>query len=613
MNPIKRIIQTSSKYKIYYFLGFFFNILYSIFSIFSITAIIPVLSILFGTVDLKQTQSSNFLEIERNSFQYYKTYLIDFLNQMIQEHGKLDILLKMCITVTIAFFVRNVFRYLVQFFTLIFRVSITRDLQLNIYHKILNLPVQFFTEKKKGDVITRMFNDINQIDGNIISALLEMSKAPFMLLISLIYIFYIHPTLTLFVLIVLPIMGITVGLIGKSLKKEVQQIQNQSSLLLSMVDETINGVKVIKIFNSEKFMFNKFCSLLNRVRNLILIVSQKYELASPISEFLGSTTIMMIVYFGGKLIIQEKSIDPEDFLAFIALFFQMLEPAKILANSFTGLSKGKVSAERYFELLDSNIYIKEICNPVRVQSLNYGITIKNISFSYDGNRKIIDNISLFIPKGKRIALVGKSGSGKSTLVSLLTRFYDVSEGEILIDNYNIKDLKISDYRNLIGMVTQECILFNDTIKNNLKFGNLNISEDKILHATKISNSLEFIKNLPYGFETVIGELGGKISGGQKQRISIARAVLKNPPIMILDEATSALDTENERLVQNAIENLMKNRTSVVIAHRLSTIQNADLIVVMERGKIIEQGTHQELIKLKGKYSQLINLHNVKKL
>lgn len=610
MGPIKRIIKTSLKYKTYYFLGIFFNILYSFFSIFSITAIIPVLSVLFETVELKEVGLDNSTELSESGFQYYKMYLVNYLNQTIQEHGKLDVLLKMCIIVTFMFFVRNVFRYLAQFFILNFRSSIIRDLQLNIYHKILNLPVRFFTEQKKGDLVNRMFSDVSQIDGGIISAFLEIIRAPFILLITLVYLFYIQPTLTLFALLVLPIMGTIIALIGKNLKKEVRQIQDESGLLLSIVDETINGAKVIKIFNSEKFMLNKFHSILNKIRNLGLIISRKYELASPMSEFLGSATIMIIVYFGGKLIIQEKSIDPEDFLAFIALFFQMLEPAKTLVSSFTGISKGKISAKRYFELLDSNIHIKEVKNPIPVESLNCGITIKNISFSYDGHHKIIDNVSLFIPKGKTIALVGKSGSGKSTLVSLITRFYDVCEGEILIDNHNIKELNISDYRNLIGMVTQDSILFNDTIKNNLNFGNLDATEEKLIRATKISNSLEFIENLPYGFDTVIGELGGKISGGQKQRISIARAILKNPPIMILDEATSSLDTESEHLVRNAIENLMKNRTSVVIAHRLSTIQNADLIVVMEDGKIIEQGTHQELLELKGKYSQLIAFHNI---
>lgn len=610
MNPIKRIIKIALKYKTYYFLGFFFNILYFLFSIFSITAIIPLLSILFGKVEIKQISENKFTEISKNNFQYYKNYLINYLNHMIQEHGKLEVLLKMCVVITLTFFFRNVFRYLAQFFIINFRRSITRDLQLNIYLKILNLPVQFFTEKKKGDVINRILIDINQIDIEIISTFLEIARSPFVLLGTLIYLFYIQSNLTLFALLILPIMGPIIGLIAKSLKKEARQIQDKSGLLVSIVDETINGAKVIKIFNSEKFIEHKFHSLINKIKKLGLIVSRKYELASPISECLGSATIMIIVYFGGKLIIQEKSIDPEDFMAFIALFFQMLEPAKTLANSLAGISKGKVSAERYFELLDSSVHIEETKNPICIHSLKHGITIKNISFSYDGNHKIIKGISLFIPKGKTVAIVGQSGSGKSTLVNLLTRFYDVCQGEILIDNHNIKNLKISDYRNLIGIVTQESILFNDTIKNNLKFGKIDATEDELLQATQISNSLEFIKKLPYGFDTIIGELGGKISGGQKQRISIARAVLKNPHIMILDEATSSLDTENERLVQNAIENLMKNRTSLVIAHRLSTIQNADLIVVMEHGKIIEQGTHNELLEHKGKYSELIELQNI---
>lgn len=610
MNSIKKIIKICLKYKKYYFLSLFFNILYSVFSIFSITTIIPVLSILFQTVEFKQINSIKITETQKNSFQYYKIYLIDYLNKAIQEYGKLDVLFVMCIIVIITFFIRNLFRYFTQFFIVIFRSAIIRDLQIKIYKKILKLPIIFFTDQKKGDMMTRIFNDVIQIDTGIISAILEISKAPFILFLTLSYLFYIHTTLTFFALLILPIMGTIIVFIGKSLKKEVRQIQKGFGDLYSIVDETINGIKIIKIFNGEKLMFDKFYFLTKKIRNLALLISKKYELASPMSEFLGSATIMTLVYFGGKIIIEKHSIDPEDFLAFIALFFQMLDPVKTLTHSFAGIAKGKISAKRYFEVLNFNIDIKEIQNALPINSISHGITLKNVSFSYDGNRKIIDSISLFIPRGKTIAIVGHSGSGKSTFVNLLARFYDVSGGEILIDGYNIKDLKISDYLKLIGIVTQESILFNDTIKNNLKFAKLDASEEEIIKAAEISNSLRFIKKLPYGFDTGMGELGGKISGGQKQRISIARAILKNSPIMIFDEATSSLDSENEYCVKNAIQKLMKNRTIVIIAHRFSTIQNADLIVVMENGKIIEKGTHQELLNLHGKYSKIIHLQKI---
>ena len=607
MNPINRIIKLSKKYKNYYFLGIFFNILYSLLSIISITAILPVLSILFGTVKIKDVDKE-LQEVSTGSFQYYKTLSIKYLQETITTYGASKVLLYLCIMVAIPFLIRNIFRYFAQYFIVNFKSSISRDLQQNIYNKILQLPVRFFTEQRKGDIMNRMFGDVGQIDAGIVSAFLEFARAPFMLIGTLVYLFYMQPSLTIFALLVLPIMGTVIGLIGKSLKKHAYESQEIGSQIISTVDETINAPKVIKIYNSESFLNQKFSNLINRSRNLGLKMSRRYELASPTSKFLGSLTIMMIVFFGGNLVLSSK-MDAEDFLGFIALFFQMIEPAKTLANSFAGIAKGKVSAERYYELLDSDIHIEEIENPIEIQKLKKGIRLENISFYYDENHTIIDDVSLFIPAGKTVALVGQSGSGKTTLANLLARFFDVTKGKILVDDVNIKDLNLSQYRKLLGMVTQESILFNDTIHNNMIIGKMNATQEEIINAAKISNSLEFIKKLPHQFETPIGELGGKISGGQKQRISIARAVLKNPPIMILDEATSALDTESERLVQSALENLMENRTSIVIAHRLSTIQKADLIVVMEKGKIIEQGTHDELISLNGKYAKLVELQN----
>jgi len=363
------------------------------------------------------------------------------------------------------------------------------------------------------------------------------------------------------------------------------------------------------VSDSEGFFFSKFKNLINKNRSIGLRISRKYELASPTSEFLGSVTMMLIVWFAGKLIISGKGMDGPSFLGFIGLFFQMIEPAKTLANSFAGISKAKVSVIRYFELMDTDVHIEESKNPISISKLEKGITLENISFSYNQEHPVLKNVSLFIPAGKTVALVGQSGSGKTTLANLLTRFYDVTSGRILIDGIDIKELNIAQYRKLLGFVTQESILFNDTILNNIIIGKMDATNEEIIEAAKISNCLEFIERLPKKFETEIGEAGNMISGGQKQRVSIARAVLKNPPIMILDEATSALDTERERFVQEALENLMVNRTSIVIAHRLSTIQKADIIAVMDKGQIIEQGTHTELVELKGQYAKLVELQN----
>ncbi|MCB9202779.1 MAG: ABC transporter ATP-binding protein [Flavobacteriales bacterium] len=611
MSPLNRIIKIANKYKTYYYIGIFFNTLYSLFSIFSIASMIPLLSILFGTVD--GTTKKNILEPSNslfNSFDYYKKYLENYLIDLINEQGAEATLTYLCVFVCITFFVRNLFRYFAQFFIVNFKTSINLELRNNLFDKILSLPVRFFTEKRKGDTMQRMFDDIREIGNNILNPFIDLARAPFMLVFTLIFLFYMQPKLTLFALVVLPIMGFIISTIGKSLKTKVRTAQEQTGLLYSLVDETTTAPKIIKIFNAESIIGKKFHDLAKKIQGLELKIARRYELASPTSEFLGSITMVLIVWFGGNIILSNQAgMKAPDFLAFIGLFFQMIEPAKTISVAFANLSKGKISAERYFEIIDTDLHVEESKNAISISELKEGITFENVTFQYEENQPIIKNFSFFIPKGKSIALVGQSGSGKTTLANLIARFYDVTSGRILIDGKDIKELKIADYRKLLGMVTQESVLFNDTIKNNILLGKSNATDQEVINASKISNSLEFIEKLPHKFDTGIGELGGMVSGGQKQRISIARAVLKNPPIMILDEATSALDTESERLVQEALENMMQNRTSIVIAHRLSTIQNCDIIVVMNQGEIVEQGSHDELMQKKGKYYQLVELQN----
>jgi subfamily B ATP-binding cassette protein MsbA len=437
----------------------------------------------------------------------------------------------------------------------------------------------------------------------------DIVNAPFMILTSLVTLFLLSPSLTLFSLLVFPIMGWIISAVGKSLKKQAHFAQAELSNLFSLVDETLKSSKVIKIFSADKILKNRFNTTTDNWQKFSIGMSRRRELASPSSEFLGSVTILIITWFAGKQILQEHTMQPETFLVFIAIFFQILDPAKKLSSAVSSIQGGMASLERVSEVLDYDLRVEEIENPIAISSLKNKIEFKNIGFYYDKDNVILKKFSLTIPKGKTVALVGQSGSGKSTIANLLTRFYDVTDGEILVDGNNIKHLKLTDYRQLLGMVTQESVLFNDTVYNNILMGKEDASEDEVMKAAKIANAHQFIENLPEQYQTNIGDDGSKLSGGQKQRLSIARAVLKNPPIMILDEATSALDTESERFVQDALDKMMENRTSLVIAHRLSTIQKADHIVVMERGEIVEQGTHDELMVHNGTYKKLVELQN----
>ena len=610
MNPYRRILAFANPHKKYIFGSLFFNILYSVFQIASAGTILPVLGMLFGTINndkpfVEPVYSGNMSDY----FSYLKDYAYYLVEVNAREHGALTVLAWLCVITAFAFFARNIFRYIGSLMLIYYRVGVAKDLRTSIYQKILTLPVSFFTEQRKGDMMSRMSNDVGDVEGSILGSLAELFNAPFMLISTLITLFYLSPELTFFTLLVLPVMGTLIALIGKSLKKQAHEAQTEMGNIFSIVDETLKSAKVIKIFNADKLLNNRFTTSINKWLNAAVGVGKKRELASPMSEFLGSITFLIITWYGGKQIIENQSLSPEEFLVFLAMFFQILPPAKSLANSISTIQKGGPALERVIEILDADIKIDEKENPIPIQTLENSIEFKNVGFYYNEDRTILKNFNLTIPRGKTVALVGQSGSGKTTIANLLARFYDATEGEILIDGNNIKDLKVRDYRQMIGMVTQESVLFNDSVYNNILMGKPDADREEVEAAAKIANAHDFILNLSDGYDTNIGDDGNKLSGGQKQRVSIARAVLKNPPIMILDEATSALDTESERFVQEALEKMMENRTSLVIAHRLSTIQKADWIVVMERGMILEQGTHKELIDKNGAYKKLVELQD----
>ncbi len=609
MSLLKRAIQYTKPYRSSFFIAIACNFLYAIFNVLALAFMMPILNILFDEksrpILKKPVYSGNLLELK----DYASNLSSFYMNQIAEENGPIRVLLISCVAFIILFFFRNIFSYLSEFFLIDLRSGVSRDFRVDIHNKILALPVSYFTEKKKGDMLVRVSSDVGEVEGNILNGLVEIIRSPIMIIVFVTSLFITSYQLTLFALIVFPVMGTIISLIGKSLKRDAGKAQVELGNIMSYVDETLNSLKIIKIFNADGQIMKRFDASINRYRKLLQKVMKKRALASPTSEFLGAITIGMIVFFGGKLSLEGNGLKGSEFIFYIGIFYTLLDPIKRFSRSLSDIQKGQVSAQRIFELLDTEISIKDKENAIDLPEFKDKIEFRNVSFGY-AEKNVIQNFNLTINKGENIALVGASGSGKSTIANLVTRFYDVREGEILIDGINIKDIRLKSYRKLFGLVTQDSILFNDSVFNNIALGDENPTSEKVTAAAKIANAEEFIEKLPDEYEDSVGESGGKLSGGQKQRLSIARAVYKNPPIMVLDEATSALDTQSEKLVQDALENMMNNRTSIVIAHRLSTIAKANKIIVMEEGKIKESGTHTELLGRNGIYTHLIRLQNL---
>ena len=600
MKSFKKVFWLGKPYKRFIFLNIFFNILYAIFSALSFLSLMPMLEVLFGDSE-KTYEKPNFENF--SSFGKDFEAWLNFLVNSLANNNPNKALILVIITIVVLFFLKNLFNYLAMFFITFFRNGILKDLREKLYKKIISLPISYYQTKKKGDVVSRFTNDVTEIQLSFLSIFEIIIREPLTIFFTVIAMFLISFKLTVFVLIFIPISGFIISIIGKSLKSTSNVVQKEQGEILSISEETLNGLKIIKGFVAESFFINKFLKTNNKFYNFSNKLINKQNLASPLSEFLGISVIGVLLWYGGKLVLVDMQLNPAAFLTYMGLAYGVLTPAKSISKASYSIKKGNAAAERVFEILESESDIKEMKNPIEKKSFDREITFRNVSFSY-GKKMVLDNLSFKIQKGKTIALVGQSGSGKTTLANLIPRFFDVHSGEICIDDINIKHIKKSDLRSLIGFVPQESLLFNDTIKSNIILTE-EIPKNKILKASKISNSIEFVEKLENKFETNVGSFGGNLSGGQKQRISIARAVLNNPPIMILDEATSSLDSESEKLVQHALENLMKNRTSLIIAHRLSTIQNADMILVMNKGKIVESGKHSELLEHKGVYSKLI--------
>lgn len=603
---IKKIIPFAKKYKIHVIWNIIHNVLYALFGTIGMVMIFPVLKVLFGNEE-KVTKLPEYQGISSID-SYLNDTLFYYVNHFSESRGANYALLLTVSLVVITFLFKNLFGYLgLQHLTKI-KTGVLRDLRQKMFKKIIELPIPYYSEKRKGDVMARMLGDVNEVQNSFFMILELIIKEPLTIIFSLIAMINISWKLTLFVFVFIPISGFIISKIGKSLKGKSIRAQQENGHLISIVEETLSGLKVIKGYNAENFFSKTFNDSINQLYVLSNSIGKKNNLASPMSEFLGIVVISILLFYGGNLVLVDKSLDGSLFIAYIGLAYNILTPAKGIAKASYQVKNGLAAAERVFEVLEVENTIKDKEDAVELKDFKNEIHLKNITFSYE-EEPVLRDFSLTIPKGKTVALVGQSGSGKSTIANLLTRFYDVNIGEISIDNHNIKDITMESLRDLTGLVTQDSIMFNGTIKDNIRLGNLDASDDEIIEALKIANAYEFVKDLPKGIHTNIGDSGNKLSGGQKQRLSIARAVLKNPPIMILDEATSALDTESEKFVQVALENMMQNRTSIVIAHRLSTIQKADTIVVMQKGRIVEQGTHEELITLNGTYNKLVTMQS----
>lgn len=576
-----------------------FNFLSAIFGAFSFLLLIPSLKILFGTQELVLNKPEVSLSI--SSFTDYSNYLI---SRVIEQYSHEKALVFIGIFIIITVFLKVGFQYLANFMIVVIRNGVVRDIRSKIYRKILKLQLGFFSDERKGDIMARMTGDVTEVENSIMNSLEMMIKNPILIIVSVGVMMYMSWSLTLFVFVMFPIAGYIIGRIGKSLKKESRKGQQKMGDILSVIEEDLSGLRIIKAFNAEKKATERFEKENESYFHIMNQLMWRRFLAHPMSEFLGTTVIIIVLWYGGQLILNQKSsLDAAAFIGYLVFFYNIINPAKAFSTALYSVEKGLASMERIDKIINTEERIKEKPNAVSINDFSSKIIYNNVSFAYNST-PVLKNISIEIEKGKTVAFVGRSGSGKTTLVDLLPRFYDVTGGQITIDGTDLRNLKLKDLRNLIGYVNQEPILFNDSFFNNIAFGLDNATEEQVINAAKIANAHDFIMATEKGYETSIGDRGDKLSGGQKQRLSIARAVMKNPPILILDEATSSLDTESERLVQDALLKLMQNRTSLVIAHRLSTIKNADIIYVLHKGKIEEAGTHDELLASEGRYKKL---------
>lgn len=606
MNYFKKIIRFAKPYKAYAVGNIIANIFYALFSALSFIALIPMLDVLFNEEAEPITEKPVYQGIGEA-----KDYFKDSMSYYIQDVAQDDISTSLLIVITLVivlFFLKNISNYLALYFMTFLRNGVLKDLRNALYKKTIQLPLSHYSEKRKGDTIARITSDVLEIQNSFLSILVLIVREPLTILFTIGAMMFLSLKLTIFVFIFIPISGFIISLIGKSLKRKSDLVQHEQGYFLSILEETLGGLKIIKGFNAESIFFKKFSDSTRRFFDYSNTLLNRQNLASPASEFLGISVIAVLLWYGGRMVKIEGVLDASDFIAFMGLAYNILTPAKGISKASYNVKKGNAAAERVLQILETDNKIKDKPNAKQKQHFVNQIQIEKLFFKYE-DEYVVKNFSATLPKGQTLALVGQSGSGKSTIANLITRFYDIEEGTIKIDGDNIKDITQNSLRNLMGLVTQDSILFNDTVEENLKIGKPDATEKEIQNALKVANAFDFVMNLPKGLQTNIGDSGNKLSGGQKQRLSIARAVLKNPPIMILDEATSALDTESEQLVQEALENMMKNRTSVVIAHRLSTIQSADQIIVMQGGEIVEQGKHAELLSQKGMYKKLVDMQS----
>ena len=605
LNILRRFVPPYKKYLI---LSIVFNILSAILNIFSFAALIPILQILFQTSDAETATSlmawdwSDIQTVLMNNMNYY-------VNGLIADYGQTTTLLLIGLFLAATTFLKTGAYFLSAATIIPIRTGVVRDIRNQLYQKITSLPLGFFSEERKGDIIARMSGDVQEIENSIMSSLEMLFKNPILIISYFAALIFISWQLTLFTLVIVPIMGWFMGYVGRRLKQDSIKAQSLWSDTMSQVEETLGGLRIIKAFCAEGKMNRRFDGINSAYRDDIMRVNIRQSSAHPMSEFLGTILIVIVLWFGGVLVLNYQALSGPIFIYYMVMLYSIINPLKDFSKAGYNIPKGLASMERVDKILLAENTIKEVANPKHIASFEHQIEFRHVSFRY-ADQWILKDINLVIPKGKTIAIVGQSGSGKSTMVDLIPRYYDVQEGEVLIDGINVKDLGIFDLRQLIGNVNQEAILFNDSFRNNISFGVDNATDEQIAEAAKIANAYDFIMQSEHQFETNIGDRGGRLSGGQRQRVSIARAILKNPPILILDEATSALDTESERLVQDALERLMKTRTTVAIAHRLSTIKNADEICVLHEGRIVERGTHDELLSIDGYYKKLNDMQSL---